>query len=208
MLFLTSSHSDVQSPLNIGSSVSHKVVGFRIFRLDEEEQKWDKMESLGQQILFLGLRQSISASASEFYWGKGNLIFYPRGLSMGSRYYNSDDRLMFVFDLDTGTASPLENCPTYCNLFWPPPWWVTSPESVISSPEVISNSTCSLTSATPEIEYEYPDSNLEISRRQVRGKSPEGVTSAGQEVGSPGSKRSKSPERVTSAGQEVASPSS
>ncbi|XVE93932.1 hypothetical protein REPUB_Repub01dG0236700 [Reevesia pubescens] len=150
-----------------------KVVGFRIFRLDEEEQKWDEMESLGDQILFLGVQLSFSVSASEFSWGKGNLIFFVLPLY--------DD--IFVFDLETGIASPSGNFPTYHNLFWPPPEWVTSPESVNSSGEVISNSTYSVPSATPEAEYKYPDSSSAICTREVGGKSPESLTSAGQEVG-------------------------
>ncbi|XVE93931.1 hypothetical protein REPUB_Repub01dG0236600 [Reevesia pubescens] len=176
MLFQASSDS--------ASFVGDKVIGFRIFRLDEEEEKWDEMESLGDQILFLGLRQAISASSSEFYWGKGNLIFYSTGLYIPPGYGNSENRLMFVFDLETSTAIPLENCPAYCNLFWPPPEWVTSPESVISSTEVISNSTHSLTSVTPETEYKYPDLNSAISTREAQGRSSERETFVGQEVGS------------------------
>ncbi|XVF00813.1 hypothetical protein REPUB_Repub04eG0034200 [Reevesia pubescens] len=198
MLFQASSDSGAEHPVNRGSSFGNNVIGFRIFRLDKEELKWDEMESLGDRILFLGLRHSISASASEFYWGKGNLIFYTAGLPIHPRihgyseeYYGSEEsdysedrhRRMFVFDLDTGTASPLENCPAYHNLFWPPPEWVTSPDPVISSSQVVSNSTYSVPSATSEIEYKYPDSDFAISRREVRGKSPERATSAGQEVG-------------------------
>ncbi|XP_022762990.1 F-box protein SKIP23-like [Durio zibethinus] len=126
MLFLTSSYSDAESLPNFGISVGHKVVGFRIFRMNEEEQKWDEMESLGDQILFLGLRQATSASASEFCWGRGNLIFYSADLSYHPLYCHPEDRHIFVFDLETATASPLKNCPAYRNLFWPPPEWVTS----------------------------------------------------------------------------------
>ncbi|XVF45601.1 hypothetical protein PTKIN_Ptkin02bG0219400 [Pterospermum kingtungense] len=168
MLFLPSSDSDdALTPVN--SPLRDTVVGFRIFRLDEEAEKWDKMESLGDQILFLGLHQSISASAYELYWGKGNLIFY------------SSDEHLFVFDLDTATACPLEKCPAYSNLFWPPPEWVTSPQSVISSGQVRSNSTDSVTSATPDVEYKHPDSNLTISAREFRCKSPERLSSARQD---------------------------
>ncbi|XWS40242.1 hypothetical protein CRYUN_Cryun18bG0123500 [Craigia yunnanensis] len=107
MFYLGSSDSAANNPVRYDSSM----VGFRIFRLNKEEQMWDEMESLGlQQILFLGLHQAISASASEFYWGKRNLIFYSAGLSIPPRYGFSEryteDRLVIVFDLETGTASP------------------------------------------------------------------------------------------------------
>ncbi|XVF76372.1 hypothetical protein PTKIN_Ptkin13bG0261200 [Pterospermum kingtungense] len=76
------------------------VIDFKVFRLNEEEQKWDEIESLGDQILFLGVRQSVSASASEFYGVKGNLIFYSSDLLRYSYDYG-DSEDVFVFDLDT-----------------------------------------------------------------------------------------------------------
>ncbi|XVF76377.1 hypothetical protein PTKIN_Ptkin13bG0261700 [Pterospermum kingtungense] len=75
------------------------VVDFRIFRLNEEEQKWDEIEGLGDQILFLGVSQSISASASEFYGVKGNLIFFSGVLSNALSFGDSEN--VYVFDLDT-----------------------------------------------------------------------------------------------------------
>ncbi|KAL4301947.1 hypothetical protein GQ457_10G023790 [Hibiscus cannabinus] len=58
--------------------------------------------------------------------------------------------LMRVFDLETGAASPLGNWPAYCDLFWPPPQWVSCAESVISSAQVTSNSSHPITSAGRE----------------------------------------------------------
>ncbi|MBA0649520.1 hypothetical protein Goklo_017076, partial [Gossypium klotzschianum] len=106
---------------------SESNAGFRIFKLDEENQKWDEIKSLGDQILILGLHQVVSASAYEFHWGdQGNLIFY-------SIDGNVEDRVMYVFDLEKGISIPLENCPVYCNLFWPLPVWLNSSKSVVSS---------------------------------------------------------------------------
>ncbi|KAB2091849.1 hypothetical protein ES319_A03G222900v1 [Gossypium barbadense] len=106
---------------------SESNAGFRIFKLDEENPKWDEIKSLGDQILILGLHQVVSVSAYEFHWGdQGNLIFYSIDGSV-------EDRVMYVFDLEKGISIPLENCPVYCNLFWPLPVWLNSPESVVSS---------------------------------------------------------------------------
>ncbi|XVF45602.1 hypothetical protein PTKIN_Ptkin02bG0219500 [Pterospermum kingtungense] len=146
MPFLVCCGPDAQFPPN--SSIS---VEFRIFRLDEEERKWNKMESLGDQILFLGLNDAISASASEFYWGKGNLIFYSRYLSFRPCYAYYKYRCIFVLDLETGTSTSLENCPAYCNLFRPPPEWITSPASVISSRQVISKPPERVSTAEQEV---------------------------------------------------------
>ncbi|KAK8582549.1 hypothetical protein V6N13_069323 [Hibiscus sabdariffa] len=157
------------SPSTLGSSIR-----FRVFSMNEEEQKWDEIESLGGRILFLSNRQAISAPC----WGRGDLIFCSNHLCTGRDY-------TFVFDLETGAASLLENWPAYCNLFWPPPQWVTSLESVISSTEVLTNSTHSVTYATPETEYDGSESDLAISST---ANLPGRVTSAGKEVGTPSSK--------------------
>ncbi|KAA3465492.1 F-box protein SKIP23-like [Gossypium australe] len=177
--FLVKSHDNLLAV----EMLSHpgKGVGFRAFRMSEEDHKWDEMESLRDRILFLGFHGAVSAPASEFYWGKGNLIFYPGGLVDSPRDPNPEFRLFFVFDLETGTACPLENCPAYCNLFWPPPQWVTSSESVISLTEVISNSTHSISSATPENECMYPESGFVLSPTAITPK--RATYPAGKEVG-------------------------
>ncbi|KAL4303576.1 hypothetical protein GQ457_10G024880 [Hibiscus cannabinus] len=146
--------TDAENTSSYGTLVREKAVGFKVFKMNEEEQRWDEMESLRDQILFLGFHQAISAPAFEFGWGRGNLIFFSECVP---GHDTSEDRLMFVFDLETGTASPLENCPAYCNLFWPPPQRVASPT------EDITDSTHSVTSTSPETECKYPESDLAIS---------------------------------------------
>ncbi|KAK8522251.1 hypothetical protein V6N13_115227 [Hibiscus sabdariffa] len=150
MLFDT----DAENTLSYGRLLREKAVGFKVFKMNEKEQRWDEMGSLRDRILFLGFHQAISAPAFEFGWGRGNLIFFSECVP---GHDTSEDRRMFVFDLETGTASPLENCPAYCNLFWPPPQWVASPT------EDITDSTHSVTSTSPETECKYPESDLAIS---------------------------------------------
>ncbi|KAK5842155.1 F-box protein SKIP23-like [Gossypium arboreum] len=178
--FLVKSHDNLLAVEMLSNP--DKGVGFRVFRMSEEDHKWDEMESLRDRILFLGFYGAVSAPASEFYWGKGNLIFYPGGLFDSPHDPDPEFRLVFVFDLETGTACPLENCPAYCNLFWPPPQWVTYSESVIFLTEVISNSTHSISSATLENECMSPESSFALSPTAI---TPKRVTYlAGKEVGS------------------------
>ncbi|MBA0786763.1 hypothetical protein Gotri_027085 [Gossypium trilobum] len=174
--FLVKSHDNLLAVEMLSNP--DKGVGFRVFRMSEEDHKWDEMESLRDRILFLDFYGAVSAPASEFYWSKGNLIFYPGGLFGSPHDPDPGFRLVFVFDLETGTACPLENCPAYCNLFWPPPQWVTSSESVISLTEVISNSTHSISSATPENECMNPESDFTISFTEVISNSTHSISSA------------------------------
>ncbi|KAL1120965.1 hypothetical protein V6Z11_D01G200900 [Gossypium hirsutum] len=127
-----------------------KVVPVRVLRMNEEEH-----------ILFMGFHEAISAPASEFGWGRGNLIFYPENLSdypgYGNHEYGIGYTYMLVFDLETA------------------PEWVTS------STEVISNSTHSITSATSESECTYLEPDLAISPTANTLKTV--TSSASKEVG-------------------------
>ncbi|GMI88038.1 F-box/DUF295 Ancestral 12 [Hibiscus trionum] len=167
---LLSTHTE--SRMSYPGLVGEKVVGFKVFLMNEEEQRWDEMESLRDRILILGFYQAISAPAFEFGLGRGNLIFFSERVS---GYATSEDRRMLVFDLETGTTSPLENCPAYCNLFGPPPQWVASPEPMICSTQVITNSAHSVTSTSLETGDEFTESELAISTT---------ASSAGKEVDS------------------------
>ena len=78
-------------------------------RLDEKENKWAKLENLGEGCSF-------SASASDLGFNKGNLVIYINDNVSGSK--------MCVFHLDQGWASLLTDYPDYLKLFWPPPKWI------------------------------------------------------------------------------------
>lgn len=81
---------------------------FYVYKLDLEEKKWVKLESLGDRMLFLGLNQSISLSAQDFQEYKRNSIYFTDdfwdGMNVLDNYAGHD---MGVFELDNGNISHL-----------------------------------------------------------------------------------------------------
>ena len=49
---------------------------FHVYKMNLEEEKWERVESLGDKVLFLGGNQSISVSAIEFPGYEGNSIYF------------------------------------------------------------------------------------------------------------------------------------
>jgi hypothetical protein len=92
-----------------------------VFKLDEKE-KWVKLTTLGDNVLFLGNECSFSASASGLCVPKGNCVVYTDGGDF--RYFENMWCGNCVLHFDQGRLSPLSYCPEYFNLFWPPPEWI------------------------------------------------------------------------------------
>ncbi|KAA8535954.1 hypothetical protein F0562_028432 [Nyssa sinensis] len=105
-----------------------RTIRFKVFKLDQEGQKWVEVKSLGDQMLFLGDNCAFSASASDFTECKGNCIFFTDHFLSSNREEDGvfKGHGIGVFDLETGSIGPLANYPDYSNLFWPPPAWVSS----------------------------------------------------------------------------------
>ncbi|OAY74121.1 putative F-box protein [Ananas comosus] len=53
--------------------------GFHVFRLDPSSSAWEMIESLGDGALFLGRNTSVSVSATDLRWCKGNCIYFTDG---------------------------------------------------------------------------------------------------------------------------------
>eukprot|EP00261_Vitis_vinifera_P009737 XP_002279526.2 PREDICTED: LOW QUALITY PROTEIN: F-box protein SKIP23-like [Vitis vinifera] len=105
-----------------------RMIHFKVFRLDQREQKWVEIESLGDRLLFLGDDSSFSARASDFYGCKGNSICFTN-ISFFSDAEEDDasrSGTIGVFDLDSGSIGPLSSYANYSKTIWPPPAWVSS----------------------------------------------------------------------------------
>ncbi|KAA8546144.1 hypothetical protein F0562_020962 [Nyssa sinensis] len=105
-----------------------RTVRFKVFKLDQEGQKWVEVKSLGGRMLFLGDNCTFSALASDFTGCEGNCIFFTDNFFYSNREEDGvlKCRGIGVFDLENGRIDPLANYPGYYNLFWPPPPWVSS----------------------------------------------------------------------------------
>ncbi|XP_058752482.1 F-box protein SKIP23-like [Vicia villosa] len=93
-----------------------ELLRFDVFRLDQREKKWLKLENLGDMVLFLGQGYSFAISASDLGFENGNSVIYCNHICSEMR----------VFPLDQQRTFPLSDYPDYVKLFWPPPEWIAS----------------------------------------------------------------------------------
>nr|GMD95913.1 F-box protein SKIP23-like [Ipomoea batatas] len=98
----------------------------KVYKLDEDEEKWVELASLGNRIVFLGDHCTFSVSVSELNSEcKGNcLVFCDHGFNL-----DGDGALQIhgvgVVNLENGCICPVSNT-AYSELFWPPPDWFCS----------------------------------------------------------------------------------
>ena len=103
-----------------------KTTSFNIFRLDTNRRNWYQVQSLGDDMLFLGLNSSISISSHDYpdtY--KGNCIYftdvnYNFDLEGTGRGFDEG-----VFCLDDNKIEPLPAYVGDSHEVWPAPIWVT-----------------------------------------------------------------------------------
>ncbi|XP_057470225.1 F-box protein SKIP23-like [Actinidia eriantha] len=105
----------------------YKTMEFRVYRLDLNGPKWERVMSLGDKMLFLGENSSLALSATDFPGCKGNCIYYTDDYSESNYDGIPGDNDLGVYDLEDGSIEPLPCYPrnSISQLRWPPPIWVT-----------------------------------------------------------------------------------
>ncbi|GMY05352.1 F-box protein SKIP23-like [Fagus crenata] len=95
-----------------------ELVSFQIYMMNDDQQNWTIVGSLGDVVLFLGTNCTFPCTASYLPPNcKGNCIVFcePR---WESTYVRGHD--IYVADLQTRQIHPLKNSPGYSDLFRPP----------------------------------------------------------------------------------------
>ncbi|XP_021762797.1 F-box protein At2g17036-like [Chenopodium quinoa] len=123
-LYVVSMWSTMLLPLE----VKEESIDFTLFKLNEKEKKWDKLEGIGDdKILFLTFDGSFVASTNDFPGCKGNCIIFFRSTSR-NLYIKMDCRCyyeIYVFHFDGGDSGPISSYPGYSDIVvWPPPSWL------------------------------------------------------------------------------------
>ncbi|KAL6208522.1 hypothetical protein ACLB2K_019471 [Fragaria x ananassa] len=76
-LLLVSRYLDVDHNIvNDDANVNCRTVGFDVFRMNWMGPRWEKVENLGDRMLFIGENSSFSLSASDFSGCVGNCIYF------------------------------------------------------------------------------------------------------------------------------------
>lgn len=108
---------------------------FRVYKLKEEQNKWDEVKTLGDKILFVTPGFCYLAFARDFPGWKGDCIVFPEAClptNSGSTYPDGrffkrtiEELRIGVFYLgDNDGAKLIQSYPGYSDLFWPPPAWL------------------------------------------------------------------------------------
>lgn len=107
---------------------------FKVYKLNEEHQKWDEIEGIGDdKILFVTFDGCFFALVKDFPGWKGNCIVFRRGSFPEYSGIRSYDCKIFetwdihldvaVFHFDDGDCRPVKFFPGYSEVIWPPPSW-------------------------------------------------------------------------------------
>ncbi|XP_056686280.1 uncharacterized protein [Spinacia oleracea] len=109
-------------------------IKFRVYKLNEEECKWNEIDSLGGRILFVLSDCCFFGNAEDFPGCGRNCIYFPRGQFMpynGNTYPDSyyfmgatKELEIGVFHLDDGESELVSTSSGYSSLLWPPPKWL------------------------------------------------------------------------------------
>lgn len=105
----------------------YRTVGFEIFKMSWSELKWQRIETLGDCVLFIGGNSSVSLSASDFVGCLRDCIYFTDDYSES----NYDDACgkhdVGIFSLWDQSIELLPCYPrnSYSRLGWPLPIWVS-----------------------------------------------------------------------------------
>ncbi|XP_061361303.1 F-box protein SKIP23-like [Gastrolobium bilobum] len=109
------------------SNLVYRTVGFEIFKMNWSLLKWQKIETLGDRMLFIGGNSSLSFSASDFVGCFADCIYYTDDYSESNHddAYGKHD--LGIFRLWDQSIEPLPCYPrnSYSRLGWPLPIWVS-----------------------------------------------------------------------------------
>lgn len=108
-------------------SLNERIVRFKVYELVEKEKKWVEMESLGDNILFLGENCTFSVSAADLSGYEGNCIYIMNcthgGDDITSELHATD---IGVYRLNSNNIESLTSDSVDWKLFWPPPSWIST----------------------------------------------------------------------------------
>ena len=111
-----------------------RTVRFKVYSLNRRENKWAEMNSLGDRVLFVGDDCTFSASDLDLGRCKNCIFFTDNFFCNGGEADGAfRGRDISVYDMENGIIAPLADYPEFSKLFWPPPDWIASRSSGVSS---------------------------------------------------------------------------
>lgn len=100
---------------------------FRVYRLDLSVPRWERLTTIGDQMLFLGENSSVALSAYDFPGCKGNCLYYTDDYSELNYDGTNGNHDLGVYDLEDGSIDPLPCGYSLSRMRWPPIWVSPNP---------------------------------------------------------------------------------
>ncbi|TQE07523.1 hypothetical protein C1H46_006843 [Malus baccata] len=112
------------------ANVNYRTAKFDVFRMNWLGERWDKVENLGDRMVFIGENSSFSLSASDFPGSLGNCVYFTDDYSESNNESGVWGYDSGIFKLWDGTIQELPPYPRNSNyeVHWPAgslPLWVT-----------------------------------------------------------------------------------
>ncbi|KAL6493003.1 hypothetical protein OROGR_032762 [Orobanche gracilis] len=105
---------------------------FRVFRLDEEMRELEEIDSLKDEVLFVGDNESLCLSSAEFPGCKSDCVYFTDDRTEARDEPRSGARDIGVFNMKDGCVERFECVESEGSRgIWPPPIWVALTSSMI-----------------------------------------------------------------------------
>lgn len=102
----------------------------RVFKLNEEKKRWDFVDTLGDQVFFVGDDCSYAVRAQDFPGLRGDCVYFS------DDSFDGENEALGEFCVDTGVyrlvdgkCGALSAFRRHSPIFWPPPTWLSSKSS-------------------------------------------------------------------------------
>ncbi|CAN6200686.1 unnamed protein product [Urochloa humidicola] len=105
-------------------SYRHYTTVFKVYIVDLAAKKLVEISSLGDNVLFLGLNQSLCLCAKEYPQLRGNHIYFTDDDEHMVFGFKNKCRKMGVFNLDNKMSQKIVSPPIWSN--WPAPIWIVA----------------------------------------------------------------------------------
>lgn len=113
----------------VDNASASKPLGFKVFVFDEREKRWERVNSLGDRVLFVSRDAAFSVCAEDLGCSQGNCIYFEgltgyddeadMGFGLNAGVYRLDDQAISIF---SSLTDPLTK------IFWPPSCWFVQNE--------------------------------------------------------------------------------
>ncbi|CAI0396488.1 unnamed protein product [Linum tenue] len=113
-------HFDGEARLDL-----YETAAFKVFKLNQDAHDWERVDSVGDYALFVGINRASFVSMEEYPGCRTNCIYFTDDYREGHEAHCHGGYDIGVYDVGKGSVEPFSCRGLYDPvLIWPPPVWV------------------------------------------------------------------------------------